>query len=196
MVISCDQNSTTPGGETPTPPEETPVYPTVTLTEGEVTDESVSFTITPEYATSVRYAVYVSGEELPTAEELLTPGTDFSGKPADATVADEYVVDGLSAGTDYVIIAAAMNEDGYSDVAQINMTTTIPEMSLELSFVESTATEVVFHIDSENVSEVAAIVLEEGTQVPEAEYIFENGTVLDEVSGDFTVNGLEPLTLM
>lgn len=194
MVISCDQNSTTPGGETPTPPEETPVYPTVTLTEGEVTDESVSFTITPEYATSVRYSVYVSGEELPTAEELLTPGTDFSGKPADATVADEYVVDGLSAGTDYVIIAAAMNEDGYSDVAQINMTTTIPEMSLELSFVESTATEVVFHIDSENVSEVAAIVLEEGTQVPEAEYIFENGTLLDEVSGDFTVNGLEPLT--
>ena len=194
MVISCDQNSTTPGGETPTPPEETPVYPTVTLTEGEVTDESVSFVITPEHTTSVRYAVYPSGETLPTAEELLTPGTDLSGMPADATAADEYVVNGLSVGTEYVIIAAGMNNDGYSDLAQISMTTTIPEMSIELSFVECTSIEATIHIDPVNVSEVSFIVLSEESDIPEADYIFENGNVVGNQASDYTITDLEPLT--
>ena len=102
-LVSCDplpQNETpdTPNQENPDTPKEE-VAPTVTLTAGEATTESLSFVLTPANATSVRYAVYKAGETLPTAEDLLTSSSGSAGTPADATVAETYVVTGLDFST-------------------------------------------------------------------------------------------------
>lgn len=197
-LVSCDplpQNETpdTPNQENPDTQKEE-VAPTVTLTAGEATTESLSFVLTPANATSVRYAVYKAGETLPTAEDLLTSSSGSAGTPADATVAETYVVSGLDFSTEYVVVAAAHNTAGYSDVVTLNMTTATPAATVTLTLVEAAAEKVVFSIASEYSSKVAYLVAEATAQTPDAAYVLENGVEADDLSVQYTVGGLTPET--
>lgn len=197
-LVSCDplsQNDTpdTPNQENPDTPKED-AAPTVTLTAGEATTESLSFVLTPANATSVRYAVYKAGEALPTAEALLTSSSGSAGTPADATVAETYVVNGLECSTEYTVVAAAHSSVGYSDLVTLDMTTATPAATVSLTLVEAAAEKVVFSIASEYSSKVAYLVTEASAQAPDAAYVLENGNVADDLSVQYTVAGLTPET--
>ena len=192
-MVSCEE---IPQTQTPdTPNEETPeeVAPTVTLTAAEATTESVSFVLTPENAVSVRYAVYEAGEELPSAEELLTPASGKAGTPADATTADAYTVSGLKYATDYTVVAAASNKVGYSELMTLSMKTATPAAAVSLALVEAAAEKVVFTLACEYASQVAYLVVEAGAQAPDAAYVLENGVKV-EGSAEYTVADLTPET--
>ena len=197
-LVSCDplsQSDTpdTPNQENPDTPKED-AAPTVTLTAGEATTESLSFFLTPANATSVRYAVYKAGEALPTAEALLTSSSGSAGTPADATVAETYIVDGLECSTEYTVVAAAHSSVGYSDLVTLDMTTATPAATVRLTLVEAAAEKVVFSIASEYSSKVAYLVTEASAQAPDAAYVLENGNVADDLSVQYTVAGLTPET--
>ena len=185
-----------PGEEKPgdeTPKEE--VIPTLVLTAGDATTESLSFVIAPENAISVRYAVYEAGAELPAVADLMTPASGKAGTPADATTTDTYTVSGLKYATDYTVVAAASNNAGYSDLMTLSMTTATPAATLSLALVEAAAEKVVFTVTPAYASKVSYLVVEANAQTPDAAYVLENGTAADAAaSAEYTVAGLTPET--
>ena len=191
VLTSCQESEpdNQPGGETPNPEVQ---LPNVTLSPVGSTDESLTFTISPEYATSVRYAVYQEGETLPTVEELLTAGGEFSGNPADATAEDTYTVSSLSIGTDYVVVAAASNPDGYSQMATLEMTTTIPEVSVSIQVGEVNSNDFTFTISPVNASEVKYLVFQ--NEAPAADEVMEMGVDAELSEHLYNVTSLEPAT--
>ncbi|MBR2948128.1 MAG: hypothetical protein IKC17_06030 [Bacteroidales bacterium] len=192
FLSSCEKNSG--GVDEPTPPTpEQKEMPSLVMTASEVTTESVSFILTPENASSVRYAVYPVSETLPTVEQLMTPGTQFSGKPADAVSEDLYVVDGLNPGTEYIVIAAAANSNGYSDMQSLNMVTTIPPVELELEVLEITSSSVLFNIAYANASEVSYLLTTEGEGV-DAEVVFNEGVAISDGINEYSEVDLEAST--
>ncbi len=94
--------------------------PDVTLTEGEVTLNTVSFTIASANATKVAYMTIVSGkEDIPDVNTILENGT-----PVGANEETGITVSGLEPATEYIIAAAAEN-DGLTmtEPATITMST-------------------------------------------------------------------------
>lgn len=92
--------------------------PTVVVTEGEATDNSVSFSIDVKDAESAAYLVYDVRETAPTAEEIFTDGKPVAVNKVSVVVAEE-----LKAETEYTIVAAASG-NGLSVVSKsIKMTT-------------------------------------------------------------------------
>ncbi len=86
----------------------TPVpAPAVTLAKGEVTAESIAFTLTPANAVKAKWAYFEEGVREVTAEQVLANGTT-----ADADKASELEIAPLNAETAYVIYAAVEGEDG------------------------------------------------------------------------------------
>ena len=132
-LASCNKVTPDVGGDDVETPEV--VAPTVTLTAGEASDNSLTFVLTPKDAQAARYAVYQAGEALPTVEELMTPASGKAGTPADPTVADTYTVTGLEYATEYTVVAAASNSAGYSELVTLNMTTAVPVPAVTLSLV-------------------------------------------------------------
>ena len=195
MFASCDEKIDVPTGDEDKDPIPAPTeqVPTVSLTAGEATTESLAFVITPEHAVSVRYAVYEADAALPTAEELLTPASGKAGTPADAINADTYVVKGLKYATNYTVVAAAQNSVGYSDLMTMSMKTATPVATISLALVEAASEKVIFTLASEYASKAAYLVVEAGAQAPEAAYVLENGVEADG-SAEFTVTGLTPET--
>jgi len=81
--------------------------PTVTLAKGEVTAESIAFTLTPANAVKARWIYFEEGTREVTAEQVLT-----NGLTADADKASELEATPLNPETAYVIYAAVEGEDG------------------------------------------------------------------------------------
>lgn len=77
--------------------------PTVAVTAGEATENSIAFTITSTDAEKVAYLV-VEGAEAPTASEVLANGTAVEANKSVELTATE-----LKAETEYTIVAAAQN---------------------------------------------------------------------------------------
>lgn len=170
------------------------VVPTLTLETAEATSESISFTLTPTDAASVRYYVAkaMGGGEV-TAELLFDKASDYYGTPADAAMADTYTVAGLDLGTEYMVYAAAKNNIGLSELQSLAITTLIPEMTLNAALGEIKANKVSFSFEATNALRVAYIV---ATEAQTAESIFANGTVCEEADGEHnhSVGGLKPST--
>ena len=78
--------------------------PTVAITVGEATENSITFTITSTDAAEVKYLVVESTEATPTATEVLT-----NGAAVEANTEAGCYIDELEAETEYTIVAAAKN---------------------------------------------------------------------------------------
>ena len=194
-LTSCETPQTPQTPEEPNEPNAPEVKtPSVQLIPGSVTETSVSFTLIPQNATSVRYAVYGQDETLPTVEELMTPGGDKAGRPADAVVEDSYTVTDLQVATVYTIVAAAMNADGYSELVSETVSTVVPTPGVELAFVRSNPYEVIFTIEPSNASFAAFVVLDIDDEIPSASEILENGYEAELELTEYTISELEPET--
>ena len=84
------------------------IIPQVTLTAGKATENTLSFTVNPVDATSGAYVCLKAGTQLPSAEEVIDKGTKFDVKEQ-----SEIVVEGLEAGTSYIIAAAVVNKKNF-----------------------------------------------------------------------------------
>lgn len=93
--------------------------PKVGIAVGEAGETQISFTLSPENASEVRYIVAESSGLLPDATTIMTEGEE-----ADPSVEKEYVVGGLEPSTAYTVLAAAKNADGLTSlVSKAEMTT-------------------------------------------------------------------------
>lgn len=95
----------------------------VTLELGEVTDETIEFTLTPENAVKAAWIYFEEGAREVTAEQVLNYGTS-----ADAEGAQTLVAEPLSPGTAYVIYAAVEGEDGTKVLSEPLTATTTGEV--------------------------------------------------------------------
>lgn len=111
FFVSCS-------GDKPATPEDAR-EPAVTVTAGTADETALSFTVTPENAVSCAWICLETGEEIPTAEEILRNHENA----VSATEATYVEVTGLAPETEYVIAAAA--SDGKTAVlsGQVTMTT-------------------------------------------------------------------------
>lgn len=95
MIVSGCKNDTLPVAD-----------PEVTLAQGEVTQNSATFTITSVNATKVAYMTVVSGkEDIPGVSQILENGTSVGTNEQ-----IEITVTGLEPATEYIIAAAAEND--------------------------------------------------------------------------------------
>ncbi len=103
--------------ETPNEPVDEVKNPTVAITVGETTENSIAFTITSTDADEVKYIVVEASEGTPTATEVLTNGT-----AAEVNAEAGCYVAELEAETEYKIVAAAKNAKAVAK-AEAKMTT-------------------------------------------------------------------------
>ncbi|MBQ6612161.1 MAG: hypothetical protein IIX19_00390 [Alistipes sp.] len=93
MMVACEPNN----------PVDEVKDPTVAVTAGVTTENTIAFTVTSTEAKKVAYIV-VEGSEAPTASEVLANGTEIEANKNVELTATE-----LEAETEYTIVAAAQN---------------------------------------------------------------------------------------
>lgn len=92
--------------------------PSVTIRQGEVSTTIISFTLTPAHADKCGYMVVPATSEVPDAQTVLRDGTE-----ADASSEAEYTVGELSAGTEYIVVAAVSRDGIYGPTATLEVAT-------------------------------------------------------------------------
>lgn len=179
----------------------------ISVVDSLITENAVTFTLTSANAESVAWLVLESGEEIPTAETILTDGTSAATGTATCTV------DGLQPATAYVIVAAASNADTYSSVAGAEVTTLESENpddpdnpdnpddpddpgdvtypTIEFKTLRATRTSVVFSCSYSDAEEMAYMLTEYGAGVPKAEQVFEQGTVIPVSDAEITIENCQ-----
>lgn len=116
-------------------PDEPLPEPSVTLTQGEVTDTEATFTILPDDAEQCAYLYsktsVAAASVVVTAEQILKEGEAVAvGKARTITLHD------LEPEQDYTVYAAALNSGVYSEVARLDFTTgATPEPPYETTVV-------------------------------------------------------------
>ena len=171
------------------------VAPTLELTAAEVTCESLSFTLNPTDAASLRYCVVEASDVTPTAENLFDKSSSFYGTPADAAMADTYTVAGLALGTEYTVYAAAKNNIGLSELKSLTLTTLIPEAKLVIEVNNIKSNAFTLKVTTENVGKASVLVGSQNAEF-DAEFVFEEGDeiVCEDGVVEYTIKGLTPST--
>lgn len=164
--------------------------PVVTLTEGTASHEGLTFTVS---LTNTERAAYVcvektEGAVLPDAAEILETGTAIA-QPG------EIQISGLEYGTIYVIAVAAVNEDVFSEVFSLEMTTVTPATPI-VSLVAGTPAqnELPFYVATSDAEQTAYVCLEKSLSPvpPPAAEILATGTAITETK--VTVSDLKAET--
>ncbi len=92
--------------------------PAVTVTMGDATDHSISFTVTPDNATECAWICIESGNPIPSAESILA-----GGKKINADTPSTVTAGGLESQTTYSIIAAVSGKGGTAISIPVEMST-------------------------------------------------------------------------
>lgn len=163
--------------------------PKVTIAAGEAGENQISFTLSPENASEVRYLVLESSETLPDATGVMSDGEE-----ADPSVEKEYTVDGLVPSTDYTVLAAAKNADGLTSlVAKLEMTTSehvpvFPVVAISnVAVNENVAT---FDYSLTDAEKAFWVCIPASEAAPDAQGIFSSGEEFTGSQGTVTVSDL------
>ena len=128
MMVACE----------PDTPVDEVKDPTVAVTAGTATENSISFTVTSTEADKVAYLV-VEGTEAPTASEVLANGEEIEANKNVELTATE-----LKAETDYTIVAAAKNAKAVVKATAAAKTLAAGETPAEPSLTLKSASEMSF----------------------------------------------------
>ncbi len=160
--------------------------PTVEIEAGDVTTESITFTVTSTDAESCAYMLYDS--EVPTAEDVLANG---SAVEVNKTV--EITVEDLDKDTEYNV-AAAVKSGELTAIKTITMTTAKPEdPTVSVTAGAVTNSTITFSVTSTNAEKVTYVVTTD--EVPETDLILVNGTDIDiNTTVEVTIKDLTPGT--
>lgn len=184
-VISCDKAGQDDGN-----PSDERLIPSVKIEAGTATETSISFTLIPENAASVRFMVLPSSEQAPDGAGIMASGIE-----AEASAEKEYTVDGLAPSAEFQIVAAAENSKGMiSAVSSLKMKTeehvpVVPSVTVTGVTVEGTAATVSYTLES--AESVSFLICKASETAPDAEGIFAQGTAGDTDSGSFLAENLE-----
>ena len=165
----------------------TPATPIVSLTAGTASYNELTFTAALSDAERAAYVCIekTEGMTLPDAAEILETGTAIEA-------AGEIQVTGLKYGTVYVIAAAAVNKDVFSEVGSLEMTTATPATPI-VSLVAGTPAqnELPFYVATSDAEQTAYLCLEKSvtTVPPPADEILATGTAITDTK--VTVSGLK-----
>lgn len=154
--------------------EEVP-EPSVNLTAGEVTETTISFTVTPADASKCAYLCLLATEQLPAEADVLSKGIQI-----DAKAQSKQTVSDLVPGTEYNVIVAVGNGPHVKS-RTIKMTTVaLPETEpvVSLTAGEATASTITFSITSADATKVAYFVTS-SEDVPSANDILIVGTEVE-----------------
>ena len=171
-----------------TPTEE--LKPTVALTKGNESMNSVTFTLETTNATEARYMVLGDEESAPTLETIMAEGIAVE---LNAEGKAEVTAKGLEAETNYQIVAAAKNKTKMAGSNTLYVKTTAQaELAVDVELVNVTHETINFRYTATNAERAAYLVLYASKDTPEASYIFLNGEELDVNSKEAVeVKGLE-----
>lgn len=161
--------------------------PSITLTKGQVTESSVSFTVIPVDADACSYICMENTENLtiPDAVEIMKSGIALTGIETQViTVPD------LTVKTEYVIVAAVSAGDGApkaSSPLTISTSESIgPLMDVKIENTSTTASTLTFTVVPTNASECRYDVYKEGGKVPD---------VSDIMLAGVKISAFEPTTI-
>lgn len=150
--------------------EEVPV-PKVSVTAGEATETTLSFTVTPENAQSGAYLCVEGSQEISAAADIIANGVKF-----DVSNASTQTITDLKKGTEYTIMVAVNAGPHNVAATPLKMKTldaVVPTITIEEG--ESFATSLTFIANTANATKAAYTIYTEG-ETPSAEDIIANGT--------------------
>lgn len=184
-LYSCEEKNP----ETP----DTPVVPTISISLSEARETAIDFTLTPANAETVAWQIVETGTAVPSAEEIISSGNQVG------TETGTYTADNLTAGTSYVIAAAALNGETYSSVATLEATTTVNEPdpvtpTLTIESAIPTRDGLTFTYSQENAEAISYMVIGGSDAIPHADDIIQEGTKVDLSQNEVVVDGLTPNT--
>ncbi len=168
------------------------VTPSVTLTAGEPTETSVSFTVSPSDAEKCAYVcVEKTADALPAAAAILAEGTTVA-----ADKDSEITVSGLVPNTTYIVAAAASYGSQTGEVVKIEMLTSqgTPTLALEKGAV--TDTSAVVSVATQYAASGAWTFVGKDDELPAAADVLENGTAFEvtDNAAQLMILGLDPET--
>lgn len=184
-LYSCEEKNP----ETP----DTPVVPTISISLSEARETAIDFTLTPANAETVAWQIVETGTTVPGAEEIISSGNQVG------TETGTYTADNLTAGTSYVIAAAALNGETYSSVATLEATTTVNEPdpvapTLTIESATPTRDGLTFTYSQENAEAISYMVIGGSDAIPHADDIIQEGTKVDLSQNEVVVEELTPNT--
>lgn len=170
----------------------TPEEPSVILTEGPVSQTSISFTIIPENAEECAYLITEKedGADVPDAETIFKDGEHLEEIKSQLIEKD-----GMEAGTEYVVTAAVRNQDLTAVSEQLILKTdSIAQgttMEVTISDVSATTSTITFTVTCANAGEAFYDVREKGVgEEPDAaEITFEGKSIPTQEPQTITVDG-------
>lgn len=149
--------------------------PTVTLDKISVTATSVTFKLTTTNATEACYMILGDEETIPTLDTILADGTAVALKGGVA----EVTATGLTAETDYQIVAAAKNGANKAGSNTLYVTTAeVGELAVDVELVNIAHDSINFRYTVTGAERAAYLVVYASKETPEASYVFLNGTEL------------------
>ena len=195
IISSCSKTETieppiTDGEDSTT--VTTPEEPSVILTEGPVSQTSISFTIIPENAEECAYLITEKedGAEVPDAETIFK-----DGELLEEIKSQLIEKDGMEAGTEYVVTAAVRNQDLTAVLEQLILKTdSIAQgttMEVTISDVSATTSTITFTVTCANAGEAFYDVREKGVgdEPDAAEITFEGKSIPTQEPQTITVDG-------
>lgn len=164
--------------------------PTVNIAAGDVTDASITFTVTTENATKAAWLCVKKGEATPTIENILA-----KGKSVDTSKATPVTVSDLEHNTDYVIAVAAEGEGGMATNTANMKTAKAPDATVALALEGEVAeTSFSFKVTVANATKCAYKVIKDGEAVPTIAAILADGTKITDFTKAVEVKELMPNT--
>lgn len=164
--------------------------PTVSIVTGEVTDASLTFTVTAANSTKAAWICVKKGEAVPTVENILA-----KGKSVDASKATVVTVSDLEHNTDYVIAVAVEGEGGTASNTANMKTAKSPDPTVALALEgEATETSFSFKVTIANATKYAYKCIKDGETVPTIASILADGINITDITKAIEVKELLPNT--
>ena len=156
--------------------EEGGTQPTIALEKVYVTATSVTFKVTTTNATEACYMVLGDEEVAPSLDTILANGTAVALKGGVA----EVTATGLTAETDYKVVAAAKNGENKAGSNTLYVTTAeVGALDVTVELVNVAHDSINFRYTVTGAERAAYLVMYASKETPEASYVFLNGEELN-----------------
>ena len=169
------------------------VAPSVGLSIEDVTETTMSATITSSDADVVAYRVgKLDYSEYPEGELLEAEAVIDGGTHVEANAEVDVAMSDLEPGATYIFYVAASGEGGMM-LEHADFTTLSPAPMLEASLTDEVGHDyIVLNVSAENVEEVKYVCIKAGSRDVTAEQVLKNGVAVE--SGDVKIEGLDENT--
>ena len=163
--VACETSTTEQGAR-----------PTVALEQIAVTSTSVTFKVTTTDTTEASYMVLGDEEDIPALETILADGTAVALKGGAA----EVTATGLTAETEYKVVAADKNGENMAGSNTLYVTTAeAGQLAIDVELASVAHDSINFRYTITGAERAAYLVVYATKEVTDASYVFLNGTELD-----------------